>query len=76
MLSLYDNILTIVDDYLGPAGQRFVDRQIIFHLKKRPEDITKKDVPSLVQWVNVTLALLTDDTKVVQDCSNRIAKLA
>ena len=76
MPDVYDKIITIVDDYLGPAGQRFVDRQIVFHLKKKPQDITHNDVPGLVEWVKVTLSLLTDDASAVKDCSDRIAKLA
>lgn len=76
MSDVYENIIAITSDYLGPAGQRFIDRQIAFHLKKKPSEITKHDVPDLVEWVNVTLSLLTDDAKVVRDCSDRIAKLA
>lgn len=76
MADLYEDIVLIVTDYLGPAGQRFVDRQIVFHLKIKPQEITKKDVPSLVEWIKVTLALLTEDAEVIKNCIDRISKLA
>lgn len=73
---LYENILGITQDYLGPAAQRFIDRQIAFHLHKNPQEITKADLPDLVEWVKVSLASLTEDTKVVEKCSDRISDLA
>ena len=76
MGNLYDEIVTISKDYLGPAGQRFVDRQIVFHLNKYPQDLKKEDVPKLVEWIKVTLALFADDPKKVNECSQRILKLA
>ena len=76
MQELYNNIVLIAQDYLGPAGQRFIDRQIAFHLQKNPQEITKKDLPDLVEWVKITLASLTDDTNAVRKCSDRISDLA
>ncbi len=76
MPGLYEDIITIVTDYLGPAGPRFVDRQIAFHLKKNPQEITKADIPALIEWIKVTLALLTEDASLVKSCIDRISKLA
>lgn len=76
MPGLYEDILVITQDYLGPAAQRFIDRQIAFHLNKKPQEITKEDVPNLVEWVSVTLASLTEDTNAVKNCSSRISDLA
>ena len=76
MPGLYEEILIITQDYLGPAAQRFIDRQIAFHLHKKPQEITKEDVPDLVEWVSVTLASLTEDTIAVKKCSDRISDLA
>lgn len=75
-MGLYEQIVQISEDYLGPAGQRFVDRQIVFHLNKYPQDLKKEDVPQLVEWVKVTLGLFADDANKVEECSNRILKLA
>ncbi len=76
MTGLYENIVNITQDYLGPAAQRFIDRQIAFHLHKKPEEITKNDLPNLVEWVEVSLASLTEDTTSVKNCSDRISDLA
>lgn len=76
MIGLYENIIDITQDYLGPAAQRFIDRQIAFHLHKNPQEITKADVPNLVEWVSVSLASLTEDTNAVKKCSDRISDLA
>lgn len=73
---LYKNILGIAEDYLGPAAQRFIDRQIAFHLHKNPQEITKADVANLAEWVSVSLASLTEDTDAVKNCSDRISDLA
>lgn len=75
-MGLYEQIVHISEDYLGPAGQRFVDRQIVFHLNKYPQDLKKEDIPTLVEWLQVTLALFADDPKVVKECSDRILKLS
>lgn len=73
---LYDNLSLIIEDYLGPAGDRFLSRQINFHLDKKPEQITKSDLDQLTEWIKVSLALLTEDKKIVDECIDRIGKLA
>ncbi len=74
-VTLYATIVEITEGYLGPAAQRFIDRQITFHLSKRPEDITRADLEKLNDWIKVSLSLLTDDPSVVDDYSARIAKI-
>jgi len=74
--NLYGDVVNITKDYLGPAAERFISRQIEFHLKKKPEELTKEDLPKLVEWVRVSIALLTEDSKMVDDCVSRISKLS
>lgn len=74
-LILYQEIVAIAEKFLGPAGERFVQRQISFHLKKKPEEITKEDIPKISEWIKVSLALLTNDKKEVEDFNNQILKL-
>jgi hypothetical protein len=73
--TLYDNIVTVIEIYLGPAGQRFVDRQITSHLQKSPEDVTPDDLEHLKEWIRVSMSLLTDDRRTVDECMNRLIKL-
>lgn len=72
---LYDQVVDIAEEYLGPAAKRFISRQITFHLDKKPAELTKSDLPKLVEWVKVSLALLTDDKKVVDDCQTKLNAL-
>lgn len=73
--TLYSEVVEITEDYLGPAADRFVGRQITFHLNKRPEQLTTADLDKLVEWVKVSLSLLTDDHKSVEDAAARILAL-
>ena len=72
---VYRQVADITRDYLGPAADRFLSRQIAFHLKKAPEELTIKDIPRLVEWVSVSIAILTEDRQLVDDFSSRIMRL-
>jgi pyridoxine 5'-phosphate synthase PdxJ len=74
--SVYKQVTDITRDYLGPATERFLDRQITFHLKKDPRRLTAEDIPKLAEWVKVSIAILTDDRSMVDDFSKRINRLA
>ncbi|HEX5394810.1 MAG TPA: hypothetical protein VFW52_00410 [Candidatus Saccharimonadales bacterium] len=73
--SVYKQVSEITRDYLGPATDRFLDRQITFHLKKDPHLLTSEDIPKLAEWVKVSIAILTDDRSMVDEFSNRINSL-
>jgi cobalamin biosynthesis protein CbiG len=72
---LYSQIVLITEEYLGPAARRFVARQISSHLHKTPSEITRADLPKLVEWTRVTLGLLTDDRTVVEEYTQKIIAL-
>lgn len=73
--NIYQQTVLITKDYLGPAAERFISRQIVFHLRKDPELLTKEDIPKLAEWVKVSIAILTEDKKMVDDFTKRILKL-
>jgi len=73
---LYPQVVEIATDYLGPASKRFIDRQIVNHLQKEPEELTKEDLSRLIGWIEVVVALLTDDKKLVQEFTGRLEDLA
>jgi hypothetical protein len=75
-LSLLDQVLEISQEYLGPAADRFVDRQISTHLKKRPEKITREDIHKLIDWIKLSFALLTNDTGMVEQYVKRLQLVA
>lgn len=75
-LQLVDQVLEISQDYLGPAAERFVSRQIATHLKKQPEKITKDDLRKLIDWIKLSFALLTNDTDMVDQYAERLRLVA
>ena len=72
---LFESVVSIAEEYLGPAAKRFMSRQIINHFNKKPADITLEDLPKLVEWVRVTVALLTEDKSTVEDFASRLLQL-
>lgn len=76
MSRVYNEVIDITRDYLGPATERFLNRQIIFHLNKEPRQLTDKDIPKLAEWVKVSIAILSEDRKMVDEFSKRIMSLS
>ncbi len=73
MASYYEQLITVTQDYLGPASKRFIDRQISFHFNsKSPENLTKEDVSKLADSVRISLGLLTQDKNMVSEAEGRI----
>lgn len=73
-ITLYERVVDITEEYLGPVSRRFINKQIQNHLNKEPEELTRADLKSLVKWVRVTSAYLTDDTKLINEFCDRLLK--
>lgn len=73
--SLYQQVVDISAEYLGPSAERFIGRQITVHLQKNPEKLNKRDIPRLTEWVHITFSLLTDDQKLVDSFTNDLHSL-
>lgn len=73
---LYDDVVKVTKDYLGPAAERFITRQIHTHLNKTPDALTKADLVKLADWIKVAIALLTEDSDMVNDFTKSILQLA
>lgn len=63
--SLYDDVVTITYDYLGPAADRFVVRQIRNHLQKDPGDLKPKDLRELIDWIQLAMRLISSDSHAI-----------
>ncbi len=74
--SLYERMVELTADYLGPAADRFIDRQIESHLNKKPEQLTRQDIMALISWSKLAMALLTNDSSIVDEFADRMVKLA
>ncbi|MDB5186394.1 MAG: hypothetical protein JWL85_917 [Candidatus Saccharibacteria bacterium] len=73
---LYHQAVEIARDYLGPAGERFMSRQIQNHLEKPPTELKKEDLEKLAAWIKLSLAYLTEDSKLIREFTDRLASLA
>ena len=76
MAQIYQEVIAITEEYLGPASERFLARHITFHLNKSPENPTPEDLPTLIEWTKVTLGQLTEDRTMVDDYITKMNRLA
>ena len=72
----YKRVVGITHMYLGPAADRFIDRQVRNHLHKEPEEITLKDLARLTDWIRLAVSLLTDDSDVIDEYIGQLERLA
>lgn len=75
-LPLYDKVVRITNVYLGPAADRFIARQVQNHLHKPPEELSQADLLKLIDWIRVTVSLLTDDTEIIEEYAAQLQRLA
>lgn len=73
--TLGEQVIEVTENYLGPAADRFIRRQVSFHLHKKTEELDAADLPQLADWIKVSLALLTEDHSMVDKCQNEILAL-
>lgn len=74
--TLYIRVVRVTHVYLGPAADRFIDRQVENHLSKNPAAITRSDLLKLIDWIKVSMSLLTDDSEIVEEYAAELRKLA
>lgn len=76
MAGYYDDIVAISKDYLGPAAERFVNRQMEFHLEKKPgAELTKEDIHKIAHSVQTALGLLSSEKMSALEAGKRIEAL-
>lgn len=73
--TLFDQVVAITYDYLGPAANRFVSRQISGHLHKKPEELIRTDLPGLIDWIRLAMGFLTDDQTLIREYMGRLESL-
>lgn len=73
--TLYDRVVRVTHIYLGPAADRFIDRQVQNHLAKNPEKLTAADLERLLDWIRVAVSLLTDDKEIIEEYIQQLALL-
>lgn len=73
--TLYEQVVRVTYIYLGPAADRFVARQIANHLEKKPEELTKRDLPELIDWIRLAMGFLTQDKEMIESYIKRLQSL-
>lgn len=73
---LYSRAVQVTEEYLGPAGERFLRRQIEEHLNIKPERLEQKNLSKLIKWSSIAFALLTNDQRDIDAFTNDLKALA
>ena len=73
-MALYDDVVNVAKQYLGPAAQKFVDRQIKGHLAVDKSQLGPEHLEELAKWCYTSGKLLMDDAK-AQEFSQKVKAL-
>lgn len=75
MTALSDKVLALTKIYIGPASQKFLERQTFSHMNGLPfNTIEAKHLPELAKWVAISAGLLIKPV-VAKDLAGKIAAL-
>lgn len=75
-MTIYEQTVAITSSYLGPAAERFVDRQIQNHLAKPPTELTATDLIKLIDWIRIAVSFLTEDSSIIEDYIAELKQLS
>lgn len=73
--NMYERVVRVTHIYLGPAADRFIDRQVQNHLHKEPSKLSADDLSQLIDWIRVAVSLLTDDKEIVEEYIQQLHRL-
>ncbi len=74
--SVYMQVVKITNVYLGPAADRFISRQVENHLQKQPQNLSSTDLLRLIDWLRLSISMLTEDKEIVEEYVKELYKLA
>jgi uncharacterized protein YegL len=74
-LSTYDQVVKVTYVYLGPAADRFIARQVENHLDKQPQNLSPSDLEKLIDWIKLSISMLTEDVEIVEEYVAELKKL-
>jgi hypothetical protein len=75
LTELSDKVLKLTTTYIGPASQKFLERQTISHMNGLAFSVLEKQhLPELVRWVNTSAGLLINPAK-AKELADKIATL-
>jgi len=62
-LTPYQQLVSVSQAFFGPATDRFLASQIRHHLNKEPDELTRQDIPKLVDWLHLCLGAINSDAE-------------
>ena len=65
-MALYDDAVKLAKEYIGPAGQKFIDRQISSHLSIEPAQLAAGNMAELAKWCLSSGKMLIGDDKAAE----------
>lgn len=74
--TIYKDVVAISQIYLGPASERFIDRQIKNHLNKEPANLQANDILKLVDWIRIAVSFLTEDSDLIEEYIHQLKQIA
>jgi len=74
-VTLYEEVVDLARNYMGPAAKKFVDRQIRVHLEIDGTELTFSDLDELAEWCYTSSKLLMNDYK-AREFSNSIKSIS
>lgn len=76
MTDISDKVLKLTISYIGPASQKFLERQTVSHMNDLAfNTVEKKHIPELAKWVQVSGGLLIAPAK-AKELADKIRTLA
>jgi hypothetical protein len=76
MTDLSDKVLKLTTVYIGPASQKFLERQTVSHMNGLAFNaLGKQHLPELSKWVNLSAGLLINPAK-AKELADKISALS
>lgn len=72
---VYKDLIDLTNPYLGPSSERFIDRQIKNHLNKEPHEVKRSDLARLIDWISLSMSVLTNDNEIISEYIKKIELL-
>jgi hypothetical protein len=53
----------------------YISRLIANHISKTPKELRRQDLPELFTWIKLTVAMVTDEKRVIEEFLSRLSLL-
>ncbi len=73
--NVYQRVIETTQTYLGPAAERFIDRQVKNHLDKEPHQLIAEDISKLIDWIRISVSFLTEDSQLIEEYVHQLRQI-